>query len=65
MKGYNYSDAGSGWAHPEFESSVHPIPTRGTDYTHRITACPPGFENLAASLQSVAPFQAQSSYSIV
>ena len=49
------SDAASGWAglalaHPEFGVSVNPIPTRGADYTHRITACPPGFENLAASL---------------
>ena len=24
----------------------------GADYAHRITACPPGFENLAASLLS-------------
>ena len=50
-----YSDAASGWAgwalaHPEFGSSVHPNPTRGADYTHHITACPPGFENPAASL---------------
>ena len=41
--------AASGWevAHPEFGVSVNPIPTRGADYTHRITACPPGFENLS------------------
>jgi len=50
-----YSDAASGWAgwalaHPEFGSSVNPIPARGADYAHHITACPPGFENLAASL---------------
>ena len=38
-------------AHPKFGSSVNPIPTRGADYAHHITACPPGFENLAASLQ--------------
>ena len=45
------SDAASGWAaHPEFGCSVNPIPTRGADYAHHITACPPGFENLAASL---------------
>ena len=25
---------------------------RGTDYAHRIIACPPGFENLKASLIS-------------
>ena len=29
--------------------SNNPIPTRGADYAHRITACPPGFENLAAT----------------
>ena len=40
-------------AHPEFLSSVHPIPTWGADYTHHITACPPGFRNLAASPQYV------------
>ena len=49
------SDAVSGWAglalaHPEFGVSVNAIPTRGADYAHRITACPPGFENLTASL---------------
>ena len=49
------SDAASGWAewalaHPEFGVSVNPIPTRGADYAQRITACPPGFENLKASL---------------
>ena len=49
---YHYSDAASGWAlaHPEFGSSVNPITTRGADYTHPITASPPGFENLAAAL---------------
>ena len=31
-------------AHPEFRSSVHPIPARGADYTHHITACTHGFE---------------------
>ena len=49
------SDVTSGWAvralsHPKFGSSVNPIPTRGADYAHHITACPPGFENLTASL---------------
>ena len=49
------SNASSGWAgcalaHPEFGNSVNPIPTRGADYAHHITACPPGFEILAASL---------------
>ena len=53
----SYSDAASGWAgwalaQPEFGSSVNPITTRGADYAHRITACPSGFENLAASLQA-------------
>ena len=51
------SDVASGWAgwtlaHPEFGSSVNPIPTRGADYAHHITACPPGFENLTASLNT-------------
>ena len=50
------STATSGWtewalSHPEFESSVNPIRTRGADYAHHITASPPGFENPAASLQ--------------
>jgi hypothetical protein len=49
------SDAASGWAgwdlaHPEFGSSVEPIPTKRADYAHHITAFPPGFENLTASL---------------
>ena len=38
-----------GLAYPEFGSSVDPIPTRGADYAHYITAYPPGFENLTAS----------------
>ena len=51
-----YSAAASGWAgwalaHPEFGSLVNPIPTRrGADYAHHINACPPGVENLTASL---------------
>jgi hypothetical protein len=37
----------------EFGISVNPIPsTRGADYAHPITACPPGFENLTASLHT-------------
>ena len=49
-----HSDAASGWAglalaQQEFGVSVNPIPTRGADYAHRITACSPGFENLMAS----------------
>ena len=44
----------AGWAlaHPEFQSSINPLTTRGADYAHHITASPPGFENPAASLQS-------------
>ena len=45
------SAAASGWAGwVEFGSSVNPITTRGADYAQRITASPPGFENLAAAL---------------
>ena len=52
---FSTSAAASGWAewalaHPEFGSSVNLITTRGADYAHHITASPPGFENLAASL---------------
>ena len=52
-----YSAAASGWvgwalAHPEFQSSINPITTRGADYAHHITASPPGFENPAAFLLS-------------
>ena len=42
---------GGALAHPEFESSVNHIPTRGADFAHHITAGPPGFENLTAHLQ--------------
>ena len=38
-----------------FGSSINPITTRGADYAHHITASPPGFENLAASLFSHFP----------
>ena len=41
----------SGQGGLEFGSSVTPIPIRGVDYAHHITACPPEFENLTASLQ--------------
>ena len=45
------SDAVSGWAgralaHPEIGVLINPIPTRGADYAHRITACPPGFAKI-------------------
>ena len=54
--GLRYSDAVSGWAggalaHPEFGSSITLFqPRGGADYTHHITDCPPGFENLTALL---------------
>ena len=40
------------FAHPEFGSSVNPIPTKGwgADYAHHITDYPPTFENLTTSL---------------
>ena len=45
--------AGGALAHLEFGVSVNPITTgKGADYTHQITSCPPGFENLTASLVS-------------
>ena len=42
------SDAVIGWkelvlAHLRIGSSVNPIPIRGADYAHDITACPPKF----------------------
>ena len=51
----HFSAAASGWAgwalaHPEFGSSGNPITTREADYAQRITASPPRFENLTASL---------------
>ena len=55
---FKFSDAIRGWAgcdlaHPKFGSSVNPITNMGggADYAHHITACPPGFETLAASLK--------------
>ena len=56
---YVLSAAAGGWAgwalaHPEFEVTFNPIQTRGADYAHHITASPPGFENLAASLNRKA-----------
>ena len=44
----------AGWAlaRLDFGSSVKPITTKGTDYAHPITACPPKFETLAASLHN-------------
>ena len=37
-------------AHPEFGSSVNPIPTKWADYAHHISVCTTGFENLTATL---------------
>ena len=53
--GVSFRHTASGWAgwalaHQEFGSSANPIPTRRAYYAHHITACPPGFEILAASL---------------
>ena len=42
--------AGCAMAHPDFGRSVNPISTRGADYAHHNIACPPGFENVTASL---------------
>ena len=58
----SHSDAASGlarWAlaHPESPPGIwkfsSPYSNQGADYAHQITACPPGFENLAASLQDI------------
>ena len=50
----------AGWtlAHPECEAPVNPTPTKRADYAHRITACPPGFENLTTSLLLVTTIHA-------
>ena len=50
------SDAVSGgaewaFAHPDFEFQLTLIQPGRLDYVHHITACPPRFENLTASLQ--------------
>ena len=43
-------DAGRGGTGPVFGRSVNPIPSKGADYAHHITASTPGFENLTTSL---------------
>ena len=43
--------AGGAAAPPDFGRSVNPISTRGADYAHHSTTCPPGFLTLAASLR--------------
>ena len=37
------ADGAGGNLSPDFGTSLNPILTRGTDYTHRITTCPPPF----------------------
>ena len=54
----NFSEAAK--AHPEFRSSVNPIQTKGADYAHHITACPPRFENRTASLNLQSVRQSRS-----
>ena len=49
------NDAVSGWAgwalaRLEFGVSVNSFPTKGADYTHLFSACPPRFEILTSSL---------------
>ena len=49
------SDAVSGWAglalaHPDLGFQLTLFQPGEVDYAHHITACPPGFENLMASL---------------
>ena len=66
--GVSFRDTASGWAgwalaHPEFGSSANPIPTRGADYAHHITACPPAFENLTVSM-SLDQVKSQNLYKI-
>ena len=47
----------SALAHPEFESLVNPITTRGADYAHHIPASPAGFENPLASLLQATKYK--------
>ena len=42
---------------PVKKISFRNIPTRGADYAHHITACPPWFENLTASLFQVSVWE--------
>ena len=56
-KGYNLSGMQQGEGQggqlpppPDFGRSVNPISTRGADYAHHSTTCPPGFLALAAPL---------------
>ena len=56
------SDAAIGWAgwalaHPDLGFQLTLFQPGEVDYAHHITACPPGFENLTASLvQSLCYF---------
>ena len=54
---YSVMPLAGGQGGPEFGSSVNPIPTTGADYAHHITACPPRFEILTASLLFSAKVQ--------
>jgi hypothetical protein len=51
--GLSETGGGRAMALSDFDRSFKPISTRGTDYAHYITAYPPGFENLTASLSLV------------
>ena len=42
---------------PVFWRPVNPISTEGVHYTHLITACPPGFSDLAKALIVVHTFE--------
>ena len=48
--GTGMHQGGGAAAPPDFGRSVNSISTRGADYAHHSTTCPPGFLTLAASL---------------
>ena len=47
------ASGGAGGHVPVFGRTVNPISTRGADYAHHSTKCPPGFSDLATALQYV------------
>ena len=47
---YRLVGAGGAMAPPDFDRSVNPISTRGTDYAHLITTGTPGFSDLPTAL---------------
>ena len=59
-----FSDAVRGWAgwvgwalaHPDLGFQLNLFQPGEVDYAHHITACPPEFENLTASLIVYGPF---------